>query len=177
MTKNTAQNKNAKNTEVWNLITAERTALANDLAGLTDSDLAVATELPGWTAKHVLAHTVTPFLVSIPRYVFTMMRFGGNLDKTNQKFATELVQRPAAELVHVLRDNADSQWAPPGDGPDMPLTEIAVHAQDIRRAIGLPHQVSDEAAAVIRAGAEAQKKATPDTVAALMSRLDSATGS
>lgn len=160
------------NTDTWKLITAERIALADDLAGLTDADLDVATELPGWTAKDVLAHAVTPFLVSIPKYVLTMMRFGGNIDKTNEKFAAQLVQRPAAELVQVLRDNADSQWAPPGDGPDMPLTEIAVHAQDIRRALGIAHRVSDGVAGVVREGAEAQKKSTPESVANLMSRLD-----
>ncbi len=133
----------ARNTEspLWKLIEDERRALAADLADVDETALATPSGLDDWTAKHVLAHLVTPFAVSTPRFLLAMLRRRGDLHAVNRLFADRLVERPAAELVAHLVDNAASHWAPPGTGPELPLTEIAVHAQDVRAALGLERDV------------------------------------
>ncbi|MEM7276086.1 MAG: maleylpyruvate isomerase family mycothiol-dependent enzyme [Actinomycetota bacterium] len=127
---------------LWNLIENERRALVADLAEIDEAALAAPTALDDWTAKHVLAHLVMPFLVPTPRFLLEMVRRRGNLDAVNRYFADRLIQRPADDLVAALAEHADSRWAPPGTGPALPLTEIAVHGQDLRAALGLGRDVA-----------------------------------
>ncbi len=132
------------NSPLWKLIESERLALAEDLAGIDEAALRSPTRLDDWTAKHVVAHLVMPFAVPTPRFLLAMLRRRGNLDAVNRFFADRSVERPATELLAQLTDNAASRWSPPGHGPELPLTEIAVHAQDIRAALGLTRAVPDE---------------------------------
>lgn len=136
----------ARTTEspLWKLIENERRALALDLAGVDEAALSAASTLDDWTAKHVLAHVVMPFAVPTPRFLLALLRRRGNLDAVNRFFAARLVERPAGELIAYLNDHAASRWSPPGSGPELPLTEIAVHAQDIRAALGIARTVPDE---------------------------------
>jgi hypothetical protein len=48
--------------------------------------------------------------------------------------------RPASDLVAELRRRAGSRTAPPVTGPRAPLTDVLVHAGDIRLPLGLPHE-------------------------------------
>lgn len=136
----------ARNTEspLWKLIENERRALAADLAGVDEAALTAASDLDDWTAKHVLAHIVMPFAVPTPRFLVAMVRRRGDLDAVNRFFADRLVKRPAGDLIGYLSDNAASRWSPPGSGPELPLTEIAVHAQDLRAALGLNRTVPED---------------------------------
>jgi len=134
---------------LWKLVENERLALADDLADVDEAGLSAASGLDDWTAKHVLAHIVMPFAVPTPRFLLAMLRRRGDLHAVNRFFADRLVERPAAELVAYLTDNAASRWSPPGSGPELPLTEIAVHAQDIRAAIGRTRTVPEEVRSVV----------------------------
>ena len=128
---------------IWKQLAKERRQLVADLDGLTEADLEAKTSLVGWNAKHLLAHMVTPFLVPTIKFVGSMMRFRGDLDQVNNKYASRLAERPLTELVSTLRDNVDSKWKPPGDGAGLPLTEAVVHGQDLRRALGISYTVPD----------------------------------
>lgn len=172
-TRTTADTAAIDNETVWNMIATERRALANDLTGLTEADFDAASDLNGWSAKHVLGHVVTPFKVSTLKYVATLLRYFGNLDKTNNKYADAHLADTAADLVELLRDNAENRWAPPGEGPEMPLTETVVHAQDLRRALGIPYTVPAATAAVIINHAKTDKKQEPELAADYANRIAS----
>lgn len=146
---------------LWTLIETERRALVADLAEVDEAAFAAASDLDDWTAKHVLAHIVMPFAIATPRFLLAMLRRRGNIDAVNRFFADRLVERSAADLVAVLADNAASRWSPPGAGPELPLTEIAVHAQDLRAALGLSRTVPDEVRSVVltHVGADAKRGA------------------
>lgn len=141
----------ARKTEspLWKLIENERRALVADLDGVDEVAFSAPSELEDWTAKHVLAHLVMPFAVPTPRFLLEMLRRRGNLDAVNRFFAQRLVERPTDDLIACLSDNAASCWAPPGSGPELPLTEIAVHAQDVRAALGLNRTVPDDVRAAV----------------------------
>ncbi len=170
-TKTSKAEKAAQDDVVWRLIESERLALVNDLAGVTEDQLAGASGLVGWSSKELLGHIVLPFLVPTPRYVLSLMRNRGNIDKVNNGFAPKLAERSATELINTLRANADSRWSPPGEGPGLPLTEIAVHGQELRRALGISNTVAPAVVDAITANAEAKKDATAKTTAALIKRL------
>ncbi len=135
--------------EIWEAIATERRALADELEGLTEAQWNAQTVCDGWTVRHLLAHLVTPFDVSTPRFMLQMFAKRFDLHKVTVHFAAKHVDRPIDELLASLRANATNRWMPPKTGPFVPLGEIVVHGQDIRAAIGVQHTVPDELAEML----------------------------
>ncbi len=138
--------------EVWDTIAAERRRLADELSALEPAQWDAQTICDGWTVRHVLAHLVTPFEISTPRFMATMFAKRFKLEKVTVVFADKLVNRPTDELIAALRSHATNQWTPPGFGAEVPLGEILVHGQDIRAAIGATHTVPDELVELVLSG-------------------------
>lgn len=130
---------------IWNAVAVERRRLADELENLTDKQWATQSQCDVWTAREVAAHIVTPFETSTPRFMFTMLKHRGKFDnaiieltaRINNKFST-------AEVIGKLRDNAENRWVPPKAGPEVPLSEIVVHGQDIRRVLGMETTVPED---------------------------------
>ena len=134
---------------IWDTIATERRRLADDLETLADDQWRTQSQCDAWSVEEVAAHTITPFDVSSPRFVFTMLKNRGNLDKTMLQLAAKVnAANSRADIIAKLRANADSRWTPPKTGAEVPLSEIVVHGQDIRRAVGLSHKIPAETIAL-----------------------------
>jgi len=131
---------------IWNTIATERRRLADELENLTDEQWSAPSQCAGWTVEDVAVHTLLPFEVSTMRFGLTMLKNRGNLDKTALQLTARLRETwGRREAVAGLRTHAENQWTPPGpDGAEVPLAEIVVHGQDIRRALNLPTTVPQE---------------------------------
>jgi len=128
--------------ELWALIAAERLRLADDLAALGEQQLAVPSQCDAWSVRDVLAHLVTPFQLSTPKFVFTLIKNRANFDRTMIELTAGTAARyETAELIELLRANAENRWTPPGEGAGLLLSEIVVHGQDIRNPLGLANPV------------------------------------
>jgi uncharacterized protein (TIGR03083 family) len=55
-----------------------------------------------------------------------------------------MANRPAGELAALLRAHAENPFRPPIVGYPGQLTDLQVHGQDIRRPLGLPHDLQPE---------------------------------
>ncbi len=86
--------------------------------------------------RDLAGHLIGPFCTSVSRSVLGGL-LAGSLHRYSVRRSRELGQRPAAEIVSILRDNADRPWAPPGTGPLAPLTDLAVHTRDAARPLVL----------------------------------------
>ncbi len=123
---------------MWTAIANERRRLADDLASLRPHDWTRPTVCHPWDVKAVAAHLILPFEVSKPRFALHVIRNKRNVAKTVIELSAKVnATRTTDQIVASLRSNADSMWKPPGTGPVVPLGEIVVHGQDIRRAIGI----------------------------------------
>jgi uncharacterized protein (TIGR03083 family) len=89
----------------------------------------------GWSIRNVLAHLVTPFLVS-PGRVFVRVAQTGGLSKAMDSLAKDLGDREPAEMIGVLEGSAGSSFRPPGMPVAAPLTDAVVHGADVRWALG-----------------------------------------
>ena len=78
-----------------------------------------------------------------------LVRARGRLHRANDVSARRMAARPVAEIAALLRERADSGFAPPVTGIRAPLTDLLVHEGDIRLPLGLPH---DPDPAAVRAG-------------------------
>jgi uncharacterized protein (TIGR03083 family) len=125
-------------------IADERRSLAALMSGLTGEQQATQSLCSGWSVHDVIAHLVVPLEVSAPKFVLAMLACRGNFDRANVRLTREQARRPFGELTEVLRRRADSQFTPPGSGPEAPLTDLLVHGLDIRWPLGLPRDIPEE---------------------------------
>jgi uncharacterized protein (TIGR03083 family) len=121
----------------WELIAAERRALADLLEGLTDEQLSTPSLCGKWTVKDVAAHVmVGP--TSAMRHVLTALVQGrGSFDAASEILVDRRQSLSRAELVAILRDHADSRFSPPTMDWHAPLTDVLVHREDIVVPLGL----------------------------------------
>jgi uncharacterized protein (TIGR03083 family) len=134
--------------DVFGKIAIERRALADMLAGLDDEQWKVPSLCSGWTVREVAAHLAMPFSLSLPKMMVKIVQKRGDFNRMADDWA-KAEQRSNAELVELLRANAENRFKPPGFGPEAPLSDVVIHGQDIRRPLGLPTEVDADHASVV----------------------------
>jgi uncharacterized protein (TIGR03083 family) len=127
-------------TVVWAAAATERRALADQLDRLTPAQWASPSLCAGWDVRTVTAHLVTALSPALLSFLVALARARGDLHRANDAVARRAATRPASDLVAELRRRAGSRTAPPVTGPRAPLTDVLVHAGDIRLPLGLPHE-------------------------------------
>lgn len=123
------------------MIAAERRAVADLVESLSPEQLDTPSLCGAWTVREVVGHLVSPFAARPAAMLPLVVRSGFHLHRANARLAELIARRPPAELVALLRDNAEHRFAPPVVGHLGQLTDVQVHGQDIRRPLGLPHRL------------------------------------
>lgn len=126
----------ASDRDVWPLIFAERAALAEDLAALTDEQWLTPSLCAGLTVREVLAH-ITAGASDNPLVWFAgVLRNRFDFDaNVAQRLAKRLGEDPA-DTLRRFRGVATSRTKAPIPVVAM-LGEIVVHGEDIRRPLGI----------------------------------------
>lgn len=118
----------------------ERLRLVDRLRGLADEDWDRPSLCAGWTVRHVLAHLVTPYTVSVPAMALAVGRHR-SIDRAMDAAARRIAEeREPDDLLSVLEANASSGFHPPGLPLAASLTDAVVHSADIRWGLGDPHE-------------------------------------
>jgi len=124
---------------IWPTIHADRQALAEDLADLSNEKWATQSLCPEWDVHDVLAHLVSAAKMTPPRFAGKFARAGFNFNRfTANQVALEGAGGPAATLS-AFKAAQNRQTAPPGP-KDTWLGEAFVHGEDIRRPLGIKHE-------------------------------------
>ena len=133
------------NVDVWSTIHAERRALAADLESLSDAQWETPSLCEGWTVRDVLAHMTGTAKVSTASFFPKLITSGFSLTKLQGKdIARERGSSPAETLAN-FKAIERSTSSPPGP-KDTWLGEALVHAEDIRRPLGIKHEYPADAA-------------------------------
>ena len=128
----------------WPTIHEERAALADDLAELTDDEWGTPSLCAPWTVREVLAHMAVTATMTPPKFFFKLASSGFRFDQMSARaVAAESSGTPAQGLA-AFRAHINDSTSPPGP-VDSWLGETIVHAEDIRRPLGIPHQYPSEA--------------------------------
>ncbi|MFD4192295.1 maleylpyruvate isomerase family mycothiol-dependent enzyme [Amycolatopsis thermoflava] len=121
---------------LWPLVHAERAALADDLADLTDKQWATPSLCAGLSVREVLAHLTASASLTPVRWLAGVIRCRFDFDKqVAVRLAEHLGEAPADTLAR-FRRVVGSTTKPPLPVIAL-LGEAVVHGEDIRRPLGL----------------------------------------
>lgn len=133
---------------LWSLAAAERAKLADDLAGLDPAQWAEPSLCGRWVVEEVVAHLTAAASVGRVRWVVSVLGARFDFDLHNDRRLAEHRGAGPAETLDRFRQVVDSTTAPAGPTAAW-LGEVVVHAQDVRRPLGLPGTPSVEAATAV----------------------------
>ncbi len=115
-----------------------RRGFADLVSSLDAAQLAAPSLCAGWDVRILAGHLVSALTTTVPSFLVQVLRARGNVDRAVDRAARRDAARPVEELVAVLRDRADSSFAPPGIGTRGPMADAIVHTADVTVALGLP---------------------------------------
>lgn len=123
-------------TDIWPTVHAERAALAADLAGLTDARWATPSLCAGYSVRDVLAHLTAAASLGPVRWMWSVLRCRFDFDRHNADRLAEQLGADPAETLERFRAVVTSRTSTFGP-TDAWLGEVVVHAEDIRRPLGI----------------------------------------
>lgn len=130
--------------DVWTFVHAERRALVDDLAPLTDEQWRTPSLCAGWTVRDVVAHVVDTARTSRLRFVREMVLARFDFDRQNQRGMERFRGATPAETLDGLRAAVGLRLTPPAP-LDTRLVEAIVHGEDVRRPLGLTRAYDPDA--------------------------------
>jgi uncharacterized protein (TIGR03083 family) len=133
---------------LWSAAHAERAALAEDLTGLTDAQWAQPSLCGRWVIEEVVAHLTAAASTGPLRWFASVLGARFNFDLHNDRRLAEHRGATPAETLDRFRRVIASTTSAPGPTAAW-LGEVIVHAQDIRRPLGLRRTPSVEAVTAV----------------------------
>jgi uncharacterized protein (TIGR03083 family) len=129
---------------LWTLAHAERAVLADDLAGLSAEQWRHGTLCEEWSVEEVVAHLTAAASLTQGKWLRSMIGARFRPHVHNRRRLAEHRGLDPAETLDRFRAVIDSTTAPSAHVPAY-LGEVVVHAQDIRRPLGLERTPSVDA--------------------------------
>ncbi len=121
---------------LWAAVHTERAALADDLAELDDTQWAQPSLCGRWTVEEVVAHLTAAASVGRLRWLASVLGARFDFDLHNERRLAEHRGATPAETLERFRRTVTSTTAASGHTAAW-LGEVIVHAQDVRRPLGL----------------------------------------
>ncbi|WFE40089.1 maleylpyruvate isomerase family mycothiol-dependent enzyme [Micromonospora sp. WMMD998] len=122
--------------ELWGLAHAERAALAEDLGGLDAAQWARRSLCGRWTVEEVVAHLTAAASLGRVRWLASVLGARFDFDLHNDRRLAEHRGADPGETLARFRRIVRSSTSTFGP-TEAWLGEVVVHAQDIRRPLGL----------------------------------------
>jgi len=130
--------------DLWPTIHTERKALAADLDGLAGAKWDTPSLCDGWTVRDVVAHMTAATKLNGPKFFGKLIGSGFSFEKVQDKgIAAERGASPTETLAR-FKAQIDSTGRPPGPVETI-FGETLVHAEDVRRPLGIKHDYPTDA--------------------------------
>jgi uncharacterized protein (TIGR03083 family) len=130
--------------DVWPVVHTERKALAVDLTPLTEEQWSTTSLCPQWTVRDVLAHMSGTAQITPATFFPKLIGSGFSFERLQSKGIAANLGASGAETLSHFEAVVTSEKRPPGP-KDTILGETIIHAEDIRRAMGISHEYPSDA--------------------------------
>jgi uncharacterized protein (TIGR03083 family) len=134
--------------DIWPVVHGERKALATDLAQLREDQWSAPSLCSEWTVRDVLAHMTATAKITPPSFFGKMLASGFRFSSVQAGGIAAERGGSAADTLARFEAARSSVKHPPGPADTM-LGETIVHAEDIRRALGIAHEYPTAALAQV----------------------------
>lgn len=124
--------------DVWHTIHAERGALADDLDNLSGAQWRTPSLCRPWTVHEVLGHLTVTAKMTPPRFFLQLASSGFRFHAMSARGVAAETSGTPSQTLGEFRSHVNDSTAPPGP-VDTWLGETLVHAEDIRRPLGIAH--------------------------------------
>jgi uncharacterized protein (TIGR03083 family) len=124
--------------DIWPVIHAERKALVTDLRGLGEAQWSSASLCGRWTVRDLTAHMTATAKITPPAFFAKLAACGFSLGRLQDKDIAIEKGSTTADTLARFEAVVTSVKHPPGPADTM-LGETIIHAEDIRRPLGLRH--------------------------------------
>jgi uncharacterized protein (TIGR03083 family) len=125
--------------DIWPTIHGERAALASDLQDLDEQQWTTRSLCDDWTVRDVIAHMTATARISPATFFPKLIGSGFSLKRMQTKDIAGLRGSSPADTLANFRDVVSSSKHPPGP-TDTWLGETLIHAEDVRRPLGIKHE-------------------------------------
>jgi uncharacterized protein (TIGR03083 family) len=130
--------------DIWPVIHDQRKALAADLKGRGGEEWATPSLCSQWTVRDVLAHMTSAARLTPPAFFGKLIGSGFNFEKVQASGIAGNRGSSPADTMARFEAVLTSVKHPPGPA-DTWLGETIVHAEDIRRPLGIVHHYPTDA--------------------------------
>ena len=134
--------------EIWSNIHAERSAMADTWEGLSPEQWSTTSWCDPWSVHVTAGHILAAAEQTIPNFYKEFVQAGFRFNVFADKAARRLAEVPPEEMVQRLRLRTSTTNHPPAPVVVM-LGEIVVHGEDIRRPLGIDHDIAEPALKVV----------------------------
>lgn len=131
-------------TDTWTTVAAERGALAEDLDELSEQQWQTPSLCRGWTVRETLAHLTSTAAMTPPKFFAGFIGSGFDFAKFTRRGIERNLGESPAQTLERFRAQQHSTSSPPGPRLSW-LGEVIVHAEDIRRPLGIEHSYDQDA--------------------------------
>src|ERR1700686_777333 len=125
-------------TDIWPAVHAERKALAADLGGIAAEQWASPSLCNKWTVRDVVAHMTATAKITPATFFPKLLASGFSFARMQAKDISEEKGGSPTETLARFDAVVPSVKHPPGP-VDTVLGETLIHAEDIRRPLGISH--------------------------------------
>lgn len=122
--------------DAWDLVDAERLALADFLTGLSPDEWSTPSLCGEWSVQEVAAHLAFANTMPLRTLFLELARDRFRANTTNARLARQWARRGPAEIVARLQNVAGAHSRTPVTRPQDVLADFICHNLDIRRPLG-----------------------------------------
>lgn len=133
----------------WAATDAERAALAEALTNISVEQWDTQSLCDAWKVRDVVAHLIDATQFTVAGMFRVVARHGIGFNSMRASLALERGAQPPERLLADLRNTVGVRVKPTWARPIDILFDTAVHAQDIRRPLGLAHVFPADAAIAV----------------------------
>lgn len=129
--------------ESWDNAAASRREFADLIESLSEEQLAAQSLCDQWSVRDVAGHVVSFVEMGLGTMMLSMLKGGFNPDKAWVANASKYGAQPVTDIAAKLREHAAKPSAMKSFPAGLTTCDLAVHAGDVRRALGLTETPSD----------------------------------
>ena len=129
--------------DAWQTLDEERSALADDLAALTDSQWDAQSLCSEWKVRHVVGHLIYGATMTTGPVLTGFLKNGLSFNRLMAREGLALGASPPGELLRQFRKTIGMRHTFPGARPEILLIDLVCHGADIRLPAGLSRTVPE----------------------------------